>query len=191
VRSPTRLNRSLAWLLQLSSAILQRLFHFAAVVSVVLVDRRPGPAVLPPAIQRRLQLSLSAEQRTSLRGHRRSCCGLDLVLQLPRGGALQPGDWLLSDDGVVAVEIVAAPEQLLRVSADDPLALLQAAYHLGNRHVALELHDDHLLLPCDSVLRDLLHRRGLTLAEVEAPFQPEAGAYALAGHGEGHGHHHH
>lgn len=143
---------------------------------------------MPPSIQRRLRLSLSAEQRTSLRGHRRSCCGVDLVLQLPRGDALQPGDWLLSDDGVVAVEVAAAPEQLLRVSSSDRLALLQAAYHLGNRHVALELHDDHLLLQHDSVLRDLLLHRGLTLSEVEAPFQPEAGAYALAG---GHGHHHH
>jgi len=157
------------------------------VASVVLVDRLRAPVTLPGTAMRRLQLSLSAEQRTSLRGHRHSCCGTDLVLQLPRGDALQPGDWLLSDDASVAVEVVAAPEQLLRVCAADPLALLQAAYHLGNRHVALELHDDHLLLQADSVLQDLLQHRGLQVHALEAPFLPEAGAYAAHG---GHGHHH-
>ena len=187
MRSPTRLNRSETWLLQLSSAIVQGSFHFAAVASVVLVDRVQGPAQLPPSAMRRLQLSLSAQQRTSLRGHRHSSCGQDLVLQLPRGEALQPGEWLLSDDAAVAVEVVAAVEPLLRVAASGPLALLQAAYHLGNRHVALELHSDHLLLPYDSVLRDLLLHRGLQVNAVEAPFVPEGGAYATAGE---HGHHH-
>jgi len=154
---------------------------------VVLVDRLRAPLTPPGSALRRLRLSLSAEQRTSLRGHRRSCCGTDLVLQLPRGDALQPGDWLLSDDAAVAVEVVAASEPLLRVSGADPLALLQAAYHLGNRHVALELHDDHLLLQADSVLQDLLQHRGLQVQALEAPFLPEAGAYAAMG---GHGHHH-
>lgn len=162
--------------------------HFAAVASVVLVERLPVATDPPASAVRRLQLALSAEQRSSLRGHRHSCCGADLVLQLPRGDALQPGEWLLSDDAAVAVEVVAAPEQLLRVSAGDPLALLQAAYHLGNRHVALELHDDHLLLQADSVLRDLLQHRGLQVSALEAPFLPEAGAYAIAAD---HGHHHH
>ncbi len=188
MRAPTRSKRSLAWLLQLSSAILQRFFHFAAVDSVVLVDRRLALADRPASAQRRLQLLLSAEQRTSMRGHRLSSCGLDLLLQLPRGDALQPGEWLLSADAAVAVQVIAAPEQLLRVSAPAPLALLQAAYHLGNRHVALELHADHLLLQHDSVLRDLLLHRGLQVGEVEAPFRPEAGAYAIS---EAHGHHHH
>lgn len=154
---------------------------------MVLVDRLRAPLTPPGSALRRLRLSLSAEQRTSLRGHRRSCCGTDLVLQLPRGDALQPGDWLLSDDAAVAVEVVAASEPLLRVSGADPLALLQAAYHLGNRHVALELHDDHLLLQADSVLQDLLQHRGLQVQALEAPFLPEAGAYAAMG---GHGHHH-
>jgi urease accessory protein len=142
-------------------------------------------------VARRLELSLSAEQRTSLRGHRLSACGQDLVLQLPRDGALQPGDWLLSDDGFVAVQVVAAPEQLLRVSAPDPLALLQAAYHLGNRHVALELHGDHLLLQQDPVLQDLLQHRGLAVQRIAAPFLPESGAYASTHGDPAHGHHHH
>jgi urease accessory protein len=71
------------------------------------------------------------------------------------------------------------------------LALLQAAYHLGNRHVAMELHADQLLLLQDSVLEDLLRQRGLSVERLQAPFQPEAGAYAGASAGHGHHHHHH
>lgn len=150
-----------------------------------------------------LRLLLTADQRTSLRGHRVSACGRDLVLQLPRGAALQPGEWLstASGDGLVRVE--AAPETLLLVRSPDPLALLQAAYHLGNRHVAMELHPGELRILEDSVLADLLRQRGLAVDTVLAPFEPEAGAYAGGhshdpghssghahshGHGDGHGH---
>ena len=154
-----------------------------------------------------LRLLLTADQRTSLRGHRVSACGRDLVLQLPRGAALQPGEWLstASGDGLVRVE--AAPETLLLVRSPDPLALLQAAYHLGNRHVAMELHPGELRILEDSVLADLLRQRGLAVDPVLAPFEPEAGAYAGGhshssghahshdpghshGHGDGHGHGH-
>ena len=124
-----------------------------------------------------LELPLAADQRTSLRGQRRSACGAALLLQLPRGAALQPGELLRGDDGRTLVRVSAAPEPLLRVRAADPLALLQAAYHLGNRHVAMEIHADQLLLLQDSVLADLLRQRGLQVECLEAPFQPEAGAY--------------
>ena len=138
-----------------------------------------------------LRLLLTADQRTSLRGHRVSACGRDLVLQLPRGAALQPGEWLstASGDGLVRVE--AAPEALLLVRSPDPLALLQAAYHLGNRHVAMELHPGELRILEDSVLADLLRQRGLALDTVLAPFEPEAGAYAGGhSHSSGHAHSH-
>jgi len=153
---------------------------------VLLVDRWAAAEPLPVGVQQRLQLSLSADQRTSLRGHRRSDCGQDLLLQLPRGTALQPGEWLLCADRRQAVQVQAACESLLRVRASGPLDLLQAAYHLGNRHVALELHSDHLLLQHDSVLLELLQQRGLQVEAIDGPFQPEAGAY-----GGGHGHDHH
>ena len=157
--------------------------------SIVLVERL-APGALPPVDC--LRLPLSADQRTSSRGHRRSACGCDLVLQLPRGAALEPGEVLLSHDASVAVRVEAAPEALLRVRSPDRLALLQAAYHLGNRHVAMELHADQLLLLQDSVLEDLLRQRGLSVERLQAPFQPEAGAYAgpPAGHGQPHHHHH-
>ena len=154
--------------------------------AVVLVRRLAEPASPMPA----LQLPLTADQRTSLRGHRRSACGRDLLLQLPRAEALQPGERLLSDDGAVQVLVVAAAEPLMCVRAANPLALLQAAYHLGNRHVAMELHADQLLLLQDSVLADLLRQRGLSVECFEAPFQPEAGAYAGFDHSHGHRHSH-
>ena len=165
---------------------------------LLLVQRLPaGPGAEPlshdPATAC-LQLPLTADQRTSLRGHRRSACGRDLLLQLPRGEALQPGDRLLSAAGSPQVLVVAAAEPVMRVSSAEPLALLQAAYHLGNRHVAMELHADQLVLLQDSVLAGLLRQRGLQVECLEAPFQPEAGAYAGLGHGHGHGHgagHHH
>jgi urease accessory protein len=138
-----------------------------------------------------LRLPLDADQRTSLRGHRRSACGRDLVLQLPRGAALQPGELLRSDDGTVLVQVEAAAEPVMEVRSADPLALLQAAYHLGNRHVAMELHVDRLVLLQDSVLADLLRKRGLQVELLQLPFQPEAGAYEGLGHHHGdHGHHH-
>lgn len=158
----------------------------------LLVERlSPTEALALPAP---LRLPLDADQRTSLRGHRRSACGRDLVLQLPRGAALQPGELLRSDDGTVLVQVEAAAEPVMEVRSADPLALLQAAYHLGNRHVAMELHADQLVLLQDGVLMDLLRRRGLEVDCTEAPFLPEAGAYAGPGHSHAHSHghsHHH
>ena len=155
----------------------------------LLVERlSPTEALALPAP---LRLPLDANQRTSLRGHRRSACGRDLVLQLPRGAALQPGELLRSDDGTVLVQVEAAAEPVMEVRSADPLALLQAAYHLGNRHVAMELHVDRLVLLQDSVLADLLRQRGLQVELLQLPFQPEAGAYEGLGHHHGdHGHHH-
>jgi urease accessory protein len=150
---------------------------------IVLVERL-GPAAGGQAAG--LELPLAADQRTSLRGQRRSACGRELLLQLPRGGALQPGELLRSDDGLTLVQVSAAPEPVMRVRGADPLALLQAAYHLGNRHVAMELHADQLLLLQDSVLADLLRQRGLQVECLDAPFRPEAGAYE--GHHHGHAH---
>jgi urease accessory protein len=158
---------------------------------VVLVHRMvSGDGTSQQPFAAALRLPLTADQRSSLRGHRRSACGRNLVLQLPRGQALQPGDTLLSADGEVQVLVEAAPEPVMRVRSAEPLALLQAAYHLGNRHVAMELHTDQLVLLQDSVLADLLRHRGLQVECCDAPFRPEAGAYASQGHAHSHSHGH-
>jgi urease accessory protein len=142
---------------------------------MILTRRCPQPpvdAVVPP-----LRLALSADERTRLRGQRRSLCGQDLLLQLDRGEPLQPGEWLGGASGGPAVQVEAAPETLLRVRAQAPLDLLQAAYHLGNRHVALEVRATELRLLEDPVLADLLVHRGLWVDRLQEPFCPEAGAY--------------
>ena len=132
----------------------------------------PADSVAPP-----LRLALSADERTRLRGQRRSLCGQELLLQLDRGEPLQPGEWLGGASGGPAVQVEAAPETLLRVRAPAPQDLLQAAYHLGNRHVALEVRATELRLLEDPVLADLLARRGLLVDRLQEPFRPEAGAY--------------
>ena len=124
-----------------------------------------------------MELPLSADQRTVLRGRRRTACGRDLLLQLPRERALTPGDRLTDLHEQVHVLVTAAAEELLRVEAATPLALLEAAYHLGNRHVALELHEHELFLLDDSDLATMLHGRGLKLTRCCRPFMPEGGAY--------------
>jgi len=135
----------------------------------------------------RLQLLLTADERKVLRGSRRTRCGRALLLQLPRDGALQPGDLLLDGLRHLQVEVIAAPERLLRVQAASPLELLQAAYHLGNRHVPLEVHEQELLLLEDAVLAVMLKSRGLQLTACERPFVPDAGAYGAI-HSHPHAH---
>ena len=124
-----------------------------------------------------LQLPLTAEQRTSLRGRRRTLCGQEVLLQLPRQGPLAPGDLLSDSQDSQFVHVMAAKEQLLEVRAETPLQLLQAAYHLGNRHVALDLQPDRLLLLDDPVLASMLVGRGLRVRCCEQAFRPEGGAY--------------
>ena len=147
--------------------------------SVLVLEQRLAPNSLKPD----LRLPLTADERTVLRGRRRTVCGREVLLQLPRDQSLQPGDQLCDADGITRVEVTAAPEALLRVQAATPLELMQAAYHLGNRHVALELHEQELLLPEDSVLAMMLEGRGLTVSRCLQPFAPEGGAYGGHQHG--------
>lgn len=125
-------------------------------------------------------LALTADERMRSRYHFESADGQPVYLQLPRGTVLRDGDLLQSDDGFV-VRVSAKPEPVLTVTAESELPLLQAAYHLGNRHVPLEIMPTYLRLFPDPVLRDLLEHRGLHVVEEVQPFQPETGAY-------GHGH---
>lgn len=126
-------------------------------------------------------LALTAEERTRSRHHFETEQGQGLYLNLPRGTVLSHGDLLRSDDGQVLVRIVAKPEPVMTVIASTPLALLKAAYHLGNRHVSLEVTETYLRLSPDPVLKAMLEQLGVQVTEAVLPFQPEAGAY---------GHHH-
>jgi urease accessory protein len=128
-----------------------------------------------------LTLPLTAEERTRSRHHFETADGQWVYLQLPRGTILQNGDLLQSTDGAI-LRVIAKPEPVLTVTAHTPLDLLQAAYHLGNRHVSLEITPTYLRLAPDPVLRDLLVHRGLHLTEEIQPFQPETGAYGQHQH---------
>ena len=118
--------------------------------------------------------------------------GRELAIVLARGSVMRGGDVLVADDGSL-VRIVAAEEPLAiarpRPGAEGAYTLLRAAYHLGNRHVSLDLRPDSLRLAPDPVLEDLLRRMGLEVERTQAAFEPEGGAYAAAG--GGHAHHHH
>lgn len=130
----------------------------------------------PPKTAVALTLALTADDRTRSRYRYDSIEGQPVYLQLPRGTILRDGDLLQSEDGLV-VRVIAKPEPVLTVRAETVLHLLQAAYHLGNRHVPLEITPTYLRLSPDPVLRNLLEHRGLQLTEEVQPFQPETGAY--------------
>ena len=119
--------------------------------------------------------------------------GRQLGVFLARGTVVRGGDVLVADDGTL-IRVAAAPQPVLVVTPcrehGSPHDLLRAAYHLGNRHVQIELQPDHLKIEPDHVLAGMLRAMHLDVAEALAPFEPEGGAYgAHAGHGhEGHRH---
>lgn len=127
-------------------------------------------------------LVLPFELRCKSRLRTRLGSGEEIGLFLPRGTILRGGMKLQAQDGRI-VEVKAADEPLTEVRCTDALLLGRAAYHLGNRHVAVELGSSWLRLQPDRVLADMLRGLGLTVHELYAPFEPEAGAYA-------HGHQH-
>ena len=125
-----------------------------------------------------LLLPLSAKERTQLRGKRSTLDGTDVILNLPRGGGrLMPGEVLKSEDSEVFVIIEAANEDVIRISSENRLKLLKAAYHLGNRHVEIELHDKELYLLNDVVMKKMLEGQGFEIETFQRPFSPEIGAY--------------
>ncbi len=127
-------------------------------------------------------LALTAQERTRSRLRFATVEGVAVQLMLPRGTVLRDGDLLRAQDGVTLVRVRARPQPVLTARAADRATLLRAAYHLGNRHVAVEIGADYLRLAPDPVLADMLRQLGLGVIEEVAPFQPEAGAYGGHGH---------
>jgi urease accessory protein len=115
--------------------------------------------------------------------------GVKAGLFLPRGTVLYNGEMLASDDGVI-IEIKAAPEVVSTAHSDDPNILARACYHLGNRHVPLQIESAFLRYQHDHVLDDMVRGLGLTISHEEAPFEPERGAYGDYGHAGRHEHVH-
>jgi urease accessory protein len=120
--------------------------------------------------------------------------GRSLGIFLPRGTVVRGGDVLVADDGSF-IRAIAAPQAVLKITHctqhGTPYDLIRAAYHLGNRHVPIELKPDHLKIEPDHVLVDMLRAMHLIVHAVDESFEPENGAYATGGHGHSHGGHSH
>jgi urease accessory protein len=130
-------------------------------------------------------LTLPFDQRQKSRLRARLDSGEDVGLFLPRGTVLRHGDRLRTTTGLV-VEVRAAPETVSIARTDDALLLARAAYHLGNRHVALQIGPGWLRYLHDRVLDGMVRELGLTVAGEQVPFEPEAGAYGGDHHGRAH-----
>jgi urease accessory protein len=148
-----------------------------------LVRKTAGPPHMAPSV------TLTWAQRTRSRLRVSLDDGRAAGILLPRGSSLRDGDGLESEDGL-RVRVRAAPETLSQAHSADPLLLARACYHLGNRHVALQIEADRLSYLHDHVLDDLLRGLGVSVSVVSGPFEPEAGAYGGTSHGHGHGHGH-
>jgi urease accessory protein len=118
--------------------------------------------------------------------------GLEFLLDLENAVALRGGDALVLDDGRL-IEVVAAPEPLAEIRGADPLHLVRLAWHLGNRHLPTQIVGKGLRIRRDHVIEAMVQGLGARVIEIEAPFDPEGGAYAGGEHGhgaEGHDHAH-
>lgn len=142
------------------------------------------------------QLKLPFESRQKSRLRTKLVSGEEVGLVLPRGEILRGGDLVTASDGRV-IEIVSQEEKTIHIEAGSPQALAKVAYHLGNRHVPVQVGESFLRIAEDHVLEEMVRKLGAKVSHVEAPFEPEAGAYA-GGHrhdemghgGKIHDHHH-
>jgi urease accessory protein len=150
-------------------------------------------------VQRASTITLDWDTRQKSRFDATDSAGRQLGIFLPRGTVARGGDVLVAEDGSI-VRVEAAPQAVLRITActehGSPFDLTRAAYHLGNRHVPIELQPDHLKIEPDHVLADMLRAMHMTVVAVSEPFEPESGAYgdhgghSHGGHGHGHDHGH-
>jgi urease accessory protein len=158
-----------------------------------------GQGLAPTLIKRGTTVELNWDTRQKSRFDATDSAGRALGFFLPRGTAVRGGDVALAEDGSL-VRVLAAPQPVLVVrhcpEHGAPSDLLKAAYHLGNRHVAVELKPDHLKFEPDHVLAGMLRRMHLIVTEEHTAFEPEGGAYdgghghAHAGHDQAHAHDH-
>ena len=140
-------------------------------------------------LKRACDLELDWDIRQKSRFEATDAAGRQVGVFLPRGTVLRGGDVLVAQDGSL-IRVLAAPQTVLRITPcaarGSSFDLIRAAYHLGNRHVPIELKPDHLKIEPDHVLADMLRAMHLTVVQVKEAFEPESGAYASGGHAHGH-----
>jgi len=151
-----------------------------------------GRGLAPVLLKRAATIELDWDVRQKSRFDATDSQGRQIGIFLPRGTAVRGGDVLVAEDGSL-VRVIAAPQPVLRITHctahGTPFDLTRAAYHLGNRHVPIELKPDHLKIEPDHVLADMLRSMHLIVVAVEEAFEPEGGAYGAQGHSHG-GHSH-
>ena len=155
-----------------------------------------GGKLAPALVKRAPSVELDWDTRQKSRFDATDDGGRAVAVFLPRGTVVRGGDVLVAEDGSL-LRVLAAPQPVLVVRFcavhGQAFDLLRAAYHLGNRHVPLELQPDHLKLEPDHVLAEMLRAQHLIVNQATEAFEPEAGAYgdraaAHAGHDHGHAH---
>lgn len=152
-----------------------------------------GQGLASVLIKRAATVSLDWDVRQKSRFDAQDSQARTLGVFLPRGTVVRGGDILVAEDGSL-IRVEAAPQAVLVITPcsahGSPFDLTRAAYHLGNRHVQIELKPDHLKIEPDHVLADMLRAMHLTVTEQTASFEPEGGAYSAGGHSHGHDHSH-
>ncbi|TAH10433.1 MAG: urease accessory protein UreE [Curvibacter sp.] len=152
-----------------------------------------GQGLAPVLVKRAATVELDWDVRQKSRFDATDSQGREIGVFLPRGTVVRGGDVLLAEDGSL-IKVIAAPQSVLKITHcsthGTPFDLIRAAYHLGNRHVPIELKADHLKIEPDHVLADMLRAMHLIITAVDEAFEPENGAYATGGHHGGHSHGH-
>ncbi len=144
-----------------------------------------GQGLAPVLVKRGATIELDWDLRQKSRFEATDSTGRQLGIFLPRGTVVRGGDVLVAEDGSL-IRVIAAQQAVLRIEHctehGTPFDLIRAAYHLGNRHVPIELKPDYLQIEPDHVLADLLRAMHLIVHKLDAPFEPESGAYASGSH---------
>ncbi len=143
----------------------------------------------PVLLKRASTVELDWDVRQKSRFDATDSMGRQIGVFLPRGTAVRGGDVFVAEDGSL-IKVIAAPQAVLKITHctehGSPYDLIRAAYHLGNRHVPIELKPDHLKIEPDHVLADMLRAMHLIVHAVDEAFEPENGAYAAGGHAHTH-----
>ena len=125
-----------------------------------------------------LKLTLNSDERRILRGKRLTDCDQEIFLQLPRNGQLNDGDILSTNESNIYVEIIAKKEDLFEIISNSKIELLKTAYHLGNRHVEVEIEEEFLLTKSDYVIENMLLNFKVEVKNTKKKFFPEKGAHS-------------
>ena len=131
-----------------------------------------------PRLGKFLKLTLSSDERRILRGKRLTDCDQEIILQLPRKGKLNDGDILSTNESNLYLEIIAKKENLIEISSNSKIELIKTAYHLGNRHVEVEIGKDSLLTKSDYVIKNMLNNFNVDVLNTQRKFSPETGAHS-------------